>query len=219
MEIYRGLGRGSYIWGRSVIERLWVDVTAQVTDTWYQMFQLLELRHGLDINNANHIWLLQFLFLGTINAQLAFFAQTWNQHRIQIRRGPNRSPTDMFVFDMFVNGVRRDQLPLEEENLTVEELEAYGVDWQEFRDEQILRSQSSNNPATENASSWIGRQGIPDDLSYVVVEPPADTLSPDEVSQLFAHFQGLIGTVGDDNVVSLWLQALAYVRVLYPDLF
>ena len=53
----------------------------------------------------------------------------------------------------------------------------------------------------------------------VYIYLPADTLSPDEVSQLFAHFQGLIGTVGDDNVVSLWLQALAYVRVLYPDLF
>ncbi|KAJ7070171.1 hypothetical protein C8F01DRAFT_1246307 [Mycena amicta] len=59
---------------------------------------------GFDINNVNHIWLLQFLFLATINSQLTFSAQTWNQHRIQIHRGPNRSPTDMFVFDMFVNG-------------------------------------------------------------------------------------------------------------------
>ncbi|KAJ7053107.1 hypothetical protein C8F01DRAFT_1207074 [Mycena amicta] len=225
---YRVLGPNS-LWhhdgqhGQSVhnirIERLWVDVTAQVLDAWYQLFQLLELRYGFDINNVNHIWLLQFLFLATINSQLAFFAQTWNQHRIQIRRGPNRSPTDMFVFDMFVNGVRGDQLPAEEEGLGEEELEAYGIDWQEFRDENILHSQRSNNPNSEGASSWIGRQGPPADLSQVIVEPPPGTLTADEAAALYERFSPLIGLSGDDDVISLWLHALAYVRILYPTLF
>ena len=66
------------------IERLWVDVTAQVGATWADLFVMLELRHRLDINNSNHIWLLHLIFLPTINAALHFFAESWNEHQIQI---------------------------------------------------------------------------------------------------------------------------------------
>lgn len=201
------------------IERLWVDVTAQVTAAWGDRFTLLELRYGLDINNRAHIWLLHFLFLGTINDQLAFFAESWNQHRIQIRNGPNRSPTDMFVFDMFVNGVRGDQLPPEEEGLSMEELEVYGIDWQGLRDEAVLDSQHYNNPRTEDSSSWVGRTGPPSQLSVVTVEPPAGTLTEEEIGELAYRFSGLIGSAHEPDVISLWLQALAHVRVLYPNIF
>jgi hypothetical protein len=70
------------------IEHLWVDVTVQVGAFWADIFIKLELRHGLDINNINHIWLLYHLFLDTINQRLAFFAAGWNSHQIQIRNGP-----------------------------------------------------------------------------------------------------------------------------------
>ncbi|KAJ7254002.1 hypothetical protein B0H12DRAFT_1202352 [Mycena haematopus] len=201
------------------IERLWVDVTAQVGAAWADHFTLLEIRHGLDINNISHIWLLQLLFLGTINSQLAFFAESWNQHRIQIRNSPNRSPADMFVFDMFVNGVRGEQLPPEEEGLNDEELEAYGIDWRELRDDGILRSQAQNNPMSEDASSWVGRTGPPPDLSHVNVQPPAGTLTSDEVDDLLETFSPLLGHADDDSIVLLWTQALAHVRVLYPNVF
>ncbi|KAJ7303558.1 hypothetical protein DFH08DRAFT_918786 [Mycena albidolilacea] len=215
---YRVLGPNS-LWhhdgqhGESVhnvrIERLWVDVTAQVGATWADHFTCLELRYGLDINNIAHIWLLHFLFLGTINSQLAFFAESWNQHRIQIRNSPNRSPTDMFVFDMFVNGVHGDQLPPEEENLIDEELEVYGIDWQGLRDDGVLQSQARNNPRSEGSSSWVGHTGPPPDLSEVIVQPPQGTLTADEI----AHF------AEDADIISLWNHALTHVRVLYPNVF
>ncbi|KAJ7877930.1 hypothetical protein B0H14DRAFT_3083044 [Mycena olivaceomarginata] len=215
---YRVLGPNS-LWhhdgqhGESVhnvrIERLWVDVTAQVGATWADHFTCLELRYGLDINNIAHIWLLHFLFLGTINSQLAFFAESWNQHRIQIRNSPNRSPTDMFVFDMFVNGVRGDQLPPEEENLIDEELEVYGIDWQGLRDDGVLQSQAQNNPRSEGSSSWVGHTGPPPDLSEVIVQPPQGTLTADEIT----HF------AEDADIISLWNHALTHVRVLYPNVF
>ncbi|KAJ7213129.1 hypothetical protein GGX14DRAFT_534298 [Mycena pura] len=163
---YRVLGPNS-LWhhdgqhGGSVhnirIERLWVDVTAQP------------------------YMAVAFSVLGTINSQLNFFAESWNEHRIQIRNGPNRSPIDMFVFDTFVNGVRGDRLPPEEENLTDEELETYGIDWQGLRDDTILHSQLQNNPYTEDATSWIGYTGPPPNLSEVSVQPPSNTLTEREI--------------------------------------
>ncbi|KAJ6562086.1 hypothetical protein B0H19DRAFT_943512, partial [Mycena capillaripes] len=202
------------------IERLWVDITAQLDATWAERFTNLELRHGLDINNINHIWLLHFLFLATINSQLAFFAQSWNQHRIQIRNGPNRSPADMFVFDMLVDGVRGNQLP-EEEALSEEELEVYGLDWSGLRDDDLLASQRANNSIGEGATSWIGRVGPPPfaDLSNIVVEPPARLLQEGQDLALFNSVVHLLGSASDEDCINLWTTALAYCRHIRPDVF
>ena len=91
-------------------------MTVQVTATWKDHLLRLELRFGLDINNSNHIWLLHRLYLPQINAQLNFFAESWNQHRLQIRDGPNRSPADIFGFDMLVCGIRGYRLSAEPAN-------------------------------------------------------------------------------------------------------
>ena len=125
----------------------------------------------------------------------------------------------MFVFDMYVNGVCGDQLPAAEENFDEEELEIYGIDWQGLRDDGVLHSQAQNNSHAEGSSSWVGRTGPPPDLGHVTVQPPMGTLTEEEVDNLYNAFSHLIGRAEDTNIILLWTQALAHVRVLYPDIF
>ncbi|KAJ7581385.1 hypothetical protein C8J56DRAFT_793713 [Mycena floridula] len=158
---------GAYIWGRYIvhnvwIKRLWVDVTAQVGHIWASMFNILELCHGLDINDQHHLWLLHHLFLGTINDHLALFVQGWNEHCIQIRGSANRSPNDMFIFDSYIHGVHGHQL-----DMTDEELEVYGIDWEGLNLDRVRESQMANNPQGEDSTSWVGQTGPPPHLNKV----------------------------------------------------
>ncbi|KAJ7027536.1 hypothetical protein C8F04DRAFT_1222908 [Mycena alexandri] len=199
MEEHCGARWGSYIWGQSIhnvrIERLWVDVTAQVGATWSKNFTMLELHHRLDINNVNHIWLLHHLFLPTINDQLTFFAQSWNEHQIQIRNGPNRSPGDMFYFDTLVHGAHGHALAAD---LSEEELEVYGVDWEGLHDDTLLHSQRKNNAEETGWTSWLGRVGPPEHRNEVPVESP----------------QEWRGLAADWDIIHLWNIALAFCRTL-----
>ncbi|KAJ7585510.1 hypothetical protein C8J56DRAFT_1004806 [Mycena floridula] len=138
------------------IKRLWADVTNQVGHIWSDLFYLLELRHGLDINNHNHIWLLQHLFLPTINNYLSLFTKGWNNHTISIVQAPKLHLTD-------------------------EELEVYGLDWDALGDTNIRDSQAANNPQSEDSTSWFGRTGPPPNLSKVHVNAPETSVEDNTV--------------------------------------
>ncbi|KAI0350262.1 hypothetical protein OH77DRAFT_1499102 [Trametes cingulata] len=180
------------------IERLWVDVTTQVGAKWADFFGMLELHHGLDINNPLHIWLLHRLFLHELNQELSFFAGSWNQHKISMRNGPRRSPADMYGFDMLVHGMRGDP---PDERLDLEELEVYGVDWEGLRDDTIRAMHSANNPSTEGWTSWIGQTGVParELLSEVEVLEP-DVMMGDRQTQVLAALDVLLAAVDDADV-------------------
>ncbi|KAF8182176.1 hypothetical protein K438DRAFT_1767502 [Mycena galopus ATCC 62051] len=123
------------------------------------------------------------------------------------------------VIHGFIDGVRGDQLPQEEEGLSEDKLEVYGIDWQGLCNDNILHSHAQNNSTTEGSSSWVGHTGPPPDLSQVIVQPPVGTLTEEEVTDLYNSFSHLIGSAEDGDVILLWSQALAHVRVLYPDVF
>ena len=93
------------------IERLWVDMKAQATTRWTEVFRDLEDNHGLDINNDNHIWLLHILFLPQINRDLSRFRDGWNNHLIRRQGRSQKSPAELFVMGMYERGVRGYRLP------------------------------------------------------------------------------------------------------------
>jgi len=192
-------------------------VTAQVGAAWAEAFTDLEVHHGLDINNSNHIWLLHLLFLAAINVQLAFFAESWNKHKMQIRSGPNRSPEDMFGFDMLVHGVRGNTL-FNDDSMAEEELEVFGIDWAAYRDERVLQSVREHS-TNEPASSWIGRIGPPPHLNEVPLHAPA---GPEE-SQMMLFEDGLVAVIqasGQGNSIpEVWSRSLAFAHHFFGDLF
>ncbi|KAJ3909291.1 hypothetical protein F5879DRAFT_1007149 [Lentinula edodes] len=198
------------------IERLWVDVSHYISQSWNDLFTILEMRYGLDITNANHIWLLQHLFLPTINEQLAFWAESWNHHRISQRNGPARSPEDMFGFDMLVHGIRGDSL--DQFAMSDEELEVFGVDWEGLQDEVLLRALRKNYSG-EGSGSWLGHRGPPPDLNEVVVNSPAGSLSHGQVVSLDEQVLHYNREPQEEHVARLWVDALAVARVMQPNLF
>jgi hypothetical protein len=117
---------------------------------------------------------------------------------------------------MFVHGVWGDQLP---DDMTEEELEVFGVDWEGLQDERLLHSQWTNNPDSEGWTSWIGRVGPPENLSQVVVEPPNGPLQPHEVQLLVNSLQQWFGSGEEVDVITLWSHGLAYVCTMSNNLF
>lgn len=93
------------------IERLWVDLTAQIGAKWSDFFSLLETHYGLDADNIHHLWLLHYLFLTELNREIDVFVETWNNHLMNLPGQRTRTPLDMFTWDMQVCGLRGNLLP------------------------------------------------------------------------------------------------------------
>ena len=123
----------------------------------------------------------------------------------------------MFGFDMLIHGVHGDQLL--DEDLTKEELEVYGVDWERLQDEQLLHSQRGNNSTSEGWNSWIGHVGPPDHLNEVSVDPPVSSLFPGEVDALDQVLETWMHTPVDGDIIALWTHGLAYVQLMHSNLF
>ena len=76
--------------GRSVhnqrIERLWMDLDAQVIHYFRDVFHHLESCCNLDPLNELQLFALQFLFSPRENQMLAEFVTAWNQHLMRTSR-------------------------------------------------------------------------------------------------------------------------------------
>ena len=123
---------------------------------------------------------------------------------------------------MLVHGLRGDQLPdpaSAEENLTDEELEVYGVDWEALQNERILRSAQQNGQSDTGSASWIRQVGPPSNLSEVPLFPP-NTPSITDTSDFDTLMITWIAAQGQSATIStIWVYGLAIARTIYGSIF
>ncbi|KAK7008037.1 hypothetical protein R3P38DRAFT_3593223 [Favolaschia claudopus] len=221
----RGQGRGSYIFGTSVhnirIERLWVDWTAGVGKKWSDFFYLLEHEEGLDPENTAHLWLLHHLFLDSLNQDAQDWADAWNSHKISVENQPKRSPREMFMFGLLEDGPRgignlRFPLPVSE-NIDVQEIAQWGVDWEAQAEPALMNHLSQHNEQDLATGNPFDTDYYPQNVSEVVVETPNCPFTADEVSSLDAELARIIDLGSRDMVVrrEVWRKALALSYALY----
>ena len=136
-----------------------------------------------------------------------------------IKGEARRSPADLFVFDSLVYGVRGDYIEATEDEMTLEELEVLGIDWEALRDDQVLASRDTNNARTEDWTSWIGRGGPLPNLNHVVVDPTTIPSTDEDICRIDEAARPGISELDDSSRCMAWQNALAVAQQLYPDVF
>jgi hypothetical protein len=179
-----------FLYTRSVhnsrIERIWYDVTEGFGSKWKDFFTDLEANEGLDINNSAHIWLLHHLFLDDINGDALSWAETWNNHKLQIRGEHQQTPQEMFFFSMLEDGPRglsgpRQNREGDQDGLgEIGDISLYGVDWEDMDNEELMEHYYQHNSVQLNNPFSTA----PATLSEVVCTPPNCPLPAESITQL-----------------------------------
>jgi hypothetical protein len=161
---------------------MWVDVTQAFGSKWKAFFRELEEFHGLNPSREGHIWLLHHLFLHQIDEDAQEFVSAWNNHKMQIRGARSASPREMFFFGMAENGPRGFE--------DISNVQAYGVDWEDYTDAQFMRGLQEANPAN---TGDVHVFQAPEHIAIVNCEPPNCPLTAAELVHLNTEVRRRVG--------------------------
>lgn len=208
------VGSDLYVDIRSVhntrIERLWYDVTQGFGGKWKQFFMELETHYGLDPDRSEHIWLLHHLFLSSINQDAQEWAEAWNSHTLHLRGEPDRSPKDIFFFDMLQRGPQGLQsvaTPDDEDDL---DLSAYGVDWQVLENQTLMSHFHEYNSNETTPSDTFSSVTTPVNLSHIEVPAPDSYFTADQIHFLNERLSQAVDCTSRDMLLrrEVWKHAL-----------
>lgn len=204
------------------IERLWCDVTRGFGRKWSQFFFSLEIHYGLLPDLDAHIWLIHHLFLPAINEDAQEWAASWNEHKIRLGTERTRSPRDLFFFGMIENGLRGfdEETAAFDTDEDIDNLEEYGIDWEELHDHDILAHHSENNADEDHSPEALQNPFAndgPHTLSHVEVAEPVCPLEPEHAALLDAYLAAHPHSHSRNmnSRRALWRDALAFCRQLY----
>ncbi|KZV64275.1 hypothetical protein PENSPDRAFT_615635 [Peniophora sp. CONT] len=224
MEEYWGQGRGLYIWGRSVhntrIERLWYDLTRGFGQKWKNFFIQLELHDGLDPDQPAHIWLLHHLYLPSINLDARMWADSWNNHKLEHRDGEGRttvaSPAERFIFGMLEHGPRGMQRRTAPHVDNVDDVPAYGVDFDIFNDANVVAHHMDNNEHDWESGNPFDTVAPPERTQEVVCEPANCPFTAQEVAYLDQQLRLRVDVTSTsmDGRRAVWIEALTISRYI-----
>lgn len=116
----RGLGRGSFLCGKSThnqrIERQWRDMTKEVTSFYKKIFIRPENNHFIDISEEESLFCLHYVFVNRINEDLQRYMRIWNNHKLSTEH--NSTPNILLL----VNNNVSDAIHVDEETYGVEDV-------------------------------------------------------------------------------------------------